>query len=50
MFLVILYVTIQVGDNMKYYTHINNIMNDMIDDVSYIGRKSVVGLVNNIDK
>ena len=39
-----------MGDRMKYYTHINSIMNDMIDDVSYIGRERVVSnLVNNIN-
>lgn len=35
---------------MKYYTHINSIMNDMIDDISYIKRKKVVNnLVNNLN-
>lgn len=35
-------VTMYLGDDMKYYMHISSILDDMIEDVSYIKRKKVV--------
>ena len=35
-------VTMYPGDDMKYYMHISSILDDMIEDVSYIKRKKTV--------
>ena len=35
-------VTMYSGDDMKYYMHISSILDDMIEDVSYIKRKKMV--------
>ena len=35
-------VTMYSGDDMKYYMHISSILDDMIEDVSYIKRKKTL--------
>lgn len=32
---------------MKYYTHINSVVDSMIDDITYIKRESVVNSLLN---